>query len=94
MKIQDLGKEDLLNAVGLQSTRPALWAAVPGIALFGAGLVVGTGLGMLLAPKSGPELRSDLADRFESMKDYAAKATNMGHRGDTEETSEPASTNI
>ena len=34
------------------------------LATFGIGLLVGAGIGMLMAPKAGRELRDDLRDRL------------------------------
>jgi gas vesicle protein len=45
------------------------------IAGFGLGTVVGTVIGMLVAPKAGRELRADIA---EYSKDYIDKAKDMG----------------
>ena len=50
-----------------------------GIASFVAGALVGVGAGMLLAPKSGEELRKDLLDKASELID---KAKNI----DSEET--------
>ncbi|MBI5547077.1 MAG: YtxH domain-containing protein [Deltaproteobacteria bacterium] len=62
--IRNLSKDDLLDALGLQTRRTAMDVVLPGLGLFAAGLLVGAGLGLLLAPKSGTELRADLADRI------------------------------
>jgi hypothetical protein len=59
-------KDDVLDLIGLQSRRTAVDWILPSLGLFGAGLVVGAGLGMLLAPKSGRELREDLRLRIQS----------------------------
>ena len=34
---------------------------LPAMAVFGAGMMVGVGVGLMLAPKSGTELRDDMA---------------------------------
>lgn len=39
----------------------------PSLALFGAGLLVGAGLALLLAPSSGEELRETLGRKMEGM---------------------------
>ena len=41
-------------------------SVLPALGVFGAGLVVGAGLGLLLAPKTGRELRHEIADTASS----------------------------
>jgi hypothetical protein len=45
---------------------------VPSLALFGAGLLVGAGLALLLAPSSGEELRENLSERMEALRERTA----------------------
>ncbi|MBL9038455.1 MAG: YtxH domain-containing protein [Archangium sp.] len=63
-RLLELEKDDLLEAVGLESRRSTAERMVPALALFGAGVLVGVGLGLLLAPKAGRELRSDVRQRL------------------------------
>ena len=58
--LKKLDRDDLLDMIGLQRSSAADWV-VPLTAL-GVGLLVGAGLGLLLAPKTGAELRDDLRD--------------------------------
>lgn len=51
-----------LHRVGLTSYSPTR-EAVRGVSLFLAGAAIGGILGLLFAPKSGEEFRSDLAER-------------------------------
>ncbi|MEQ1875869.1 MAG: YtxH domain-containing protein [Bdellovibrionia bacterium] len=75
-ELKAMGKDDLLKSIGLQEYRSAAWSAVPGAAFFGVGLLVGAGIGLLFAPRTGQELRDDISDRFNSMKDRVShKAT-------------------
>lgn len=62
--IPDVDKEDLLDLVGLESRRSAGDKIVPALAIFGAGLLVGAGLGLLFAQKPGKKLRNDLRERI------------------------------
>ena len=62
--LPDIDKDELLDLVGLESRRSAGERMVPALALFGAGVLLGVGLGMMLAPKPGRELRDDLRDRL------------------------------
>ncbi|HZS41112.1 MAG TPA: YtxH domain-containing protein [Polyangia bacterium] len=53
-------KEDILEALGIESKGSWLPIALAG---FGVGAAVGAAVAMLLAPKSGRELRSDIMER-------------------------------
>jgi hypothetical protein len=55
-----MNKEDILEALGIESGNSWL---THGLAGFGIGCAVGAVVAMLLAPKSGAELRSTLAER-------------------------------
>jgi hypothetical protein len=80
-EIRKLDKDDILEMMGLQSrTSTAAWLAGT-LGTFGVGLLVGAGLGMLLAPKAGRELRDDLRDRFRRVPSDADDAVaGMGGR--------------
>jgi hypothetical protein len=62
--LSELSRDDLLDAIGLEARRSAAEKMVPTLAVFGAGVLVGVGLGLLLAPKPGRELRADVRQRF------------------------------
>ena len=64
--IRELNRDDLLDALGLQPKQSATDWVAPGLGLFAVGLFLGAGLGLLFAPKSGAELRSNLADRIST----------------------------
>src|ERR1700687_2808315 len=68
-KLRDLDKDDLLELVGLQSKRTVADWLLPTVAIFGVGLLVGAGVGLLLAPKPGKELREDLRSRIQGAGD-------------------------
>lgn len=42
---------------------------LPGLALFGAGLLVGAGLALLFAPKTGEELRESIGEILHEVRD-------------------------
>ncbi len=73
-KLPDMDKDDLLELVGLESRRSSAERMVPALALFGTGVLVGVGLGLLLAPKPGRELRTDLKQRLARGDANGAKA--------------------
>lgn len=73
-RLPDVDPEDLLDMVGLESRRSTSDKLVPALALFGAGVLVGVGLGLMLAPKPGKDLRDDLRARLGSEDPAAAPA--------------------
>jgi hypothetical protein len=68
-KLRDLDKDDLLNLIGLQTKRTTVDWILPTLGIFGVGVLVGAGIGMLLAPKPGRELREDLRNRLQAAAD-------------------------
>ena len=61
--------DDVLSKFGLQTRTSASDMLLPALGIFGAGAVVGAGVALLLAPKSGAELRNDIglgASRLKS----------------------------
>ena len=58
--------EKALAAIGLQPRRSAADYILPALGLFSVGVLVGAGLGLLLAPKRGQELRGDLRHGFSN----------------------------
>ena len=63
--LRDLEKDDLLRLIGLQTKRSTADWLLPSMSLFGLGLLVGAGIGVLLAPKPGRELCGDLRQRLQ-----------------------------
>ena len=73
-ELRKLDKDDILEMMGLQ-TKSSTTAWLAGtLGTFGVGLLVGAGLGLLLAPKPGRELREDLRDRFRRVPSDADDA--------------------
>jgi hypothetical protein len=72
--------DDLIRLVGLQrQSRSA--DLFSGVALFGAGLLVGAGLALLLAPTSGKELRDEIGERATELKDRVGAAADQAVDG-------------
>jgi hypothetical protein len=62
--LRNMDKDDLLNLVGLETRRTTADWLVPTLTAFSVGVLVGAGIGLMLAPKSGSELREDLRNRM------------------------------
>ncbi len=56
----EFSKRDILNALGLESESNFWTVALAG---FGVGCLVGAAVAIMVTPKSGRELRSDIMDR-------------------------------
>ncbi|HEX9506805.1 MAG TPA: YtxH domain-containing protein [Myxococcales bacterium] len=72
-KLRDLDKDDLLNLIGLQSKRTVAEWLLPTVGIFGVGLLIGAGVGLLLAPKPGKELRGELRSRIQEATDQLSE---------------------
>jgi hypothetical protein len=67
--LQDIDKDDVLEAIGLEE-RSSAWASALGtIGIFALGCLVGAGIGLAFAPKSGEDFRSELGDRMRRKAD-------------------------
>jgi hypothetical protein len=60
-----INKDDVLEALGIEQT--GTWFG-PAAAAFGIGLVVGAAAALLLAPKSGAELRDDISSKMSRVR--------------------------
>jgi gas vesicle protein len=66
-ELRNLDRDDILEMIGLQrKTSTAGWLAGT-LGTFGIGLLVGAGIALMMAPKSGRELRENLRDRLRRM---------------------------
>jgi len=69
MTIEDIlsrlpSKEDISAAIGLQPRQTMTTDVVAALGTFATGIILGAGLALLFAPKTGRELRQDIADRL------------------------------
>lgn len=62
-------KEDLAKAVGLEARSSGTGEVLAALGIFGTGVVLGAGLALLLAPKSGRETRHDIAEKVGEMSE-------------------------
>jgi hypothetical protein len=62
--IRNLSKDDLLAVLGLQTRSSTVGNVFGSIGLIGLGMVIGASAALMMAPKSGRELREDLSTRL------------------------------
>ena len=60
----NIPRDKVLEALGIEEEKNWIGIALAG---FGVGCLVGAAVSMLLAPKSGRELRSDIAERGRNL---------------------------
>jgi len=58
--LREVDPVEMMRRLGVEPRRSATERALPPAAGFGVGFIVGMGVGVLLAPKAGKELRDDL----------------------------------
>ncbi len=75
MRIEDIlqalpSKEDIASAVGLQTRSSTTGDMLAAFAIFGTGMILGAGLALLFAPKSGDEIRHDIAEKVGEIGEH------------------------
>lgn len=83
--IKNMTKEDLLGKFGLVSKPTFSESFFPALGIFGAGMLLGAGIALMLAPKSGSELREDMVEGLKSLGNQVtggnpATTTTPGHQ--------------
>ena len=61
-------RDELLETLGLERKHSAAQTVMPALAIFGAGVLVGVGLGIIFAPKAGAEMRGELQSQFKKVE--------------------------
>ena len=83
--LKKMDKDDLLNLIGLETRKETTDYLLPALGAFTVGVLLGVGVGLMLAPKPGNELRNDLRNRFqsgqESITGAGAQRTETATRG-------------
>ncbi|MFL5318590.1 MAG: YtxH domain-containing protein [Myxococcaceae bacterium] len=81
-KFKNVDKDDLLKLIGVEERRSGSEIFFTSLGLFTAGVLVGAGAALLLAPKSGTELRKDLQGKLqkgsESIQSQIANSAGQG----------------
>lgn len=65
--VRDVGSDDILAALGLERRRNALDYVLPAVGYFAVGLAVGAGVTLLIAPKSGRQMRRELGEKVRNV---------------------------
>lgn len=60
-------KDEFLAKLGLQTLTPHSSILIPTISMFGVGVLVGAGIGLMLAPKAGNELRGEVERKVNKL---------------------------
>jgi hypothetical protein len=75
--LRSLDRNDVLNWLGLQRKQSTAGWIAASVGLFGAGLLVGAGAALLVAPKTGRDLREDLRGRFKKAQEDLDQAASV-----------------
>ncbi len=67
MNLSDFSRDQLVHNLGLDRQVRTMDTLLPALGIFSAGLLAGVGLGLLLAPKSGRELRHDISSGIHDL---------------------------
>ena len=79
--LKKMDKDDVLDLLGLETRKgPSDWM-LPALGAFSVGLLVGAGLGLLMAPKPGAQLRDDLRSRLQTGQDTQTSANGSQREG-------------
>jgi hypothetical protein len=77
--------DSALSALGLERRRHSADFLLPALGFFGLGLVVGAGVGLMLAPKRGIELRGDVRRGINQVgQRLRRRANGVAEAGDLE----------
>jgi hypothetical protein len=67
--LQDMDKDDVLETLGLEERSSGWGTALGTMGIFALGCLVGAGIGLAFAPKSGEDFRNELGDRMRRKAD-------------------------
>ena len=70
--LSDLNEKDLLGLLGLEKKDTLATSLAGTLGTLGVGLLIGVGIGFLLAPKAGRGLREDIRERLRGAPESLA----------------------
>ena len=76
--LQDIEKDDVLEALGLEERSSAWGTALGTVGIFALGCLVGAGIGLAFAPKTGEEFRNELGEKMRKKADQLNVGTDFG----------------
>jgi len=79
--VRGVGVDDILTALGLERRRTFTSNVIPIASGFAAGALMGAGIALLFAPKTGREIRGDLRRRADEV---SRKVTEVAESAATE----------
>lgn len=79
-QLKKLDRDQILDLLGLESKPSTVRWLTGALGTFGVGLLVGAGLGLMLAPKPGRELRGDIRNRLCHAPEDVAEPVNGLHK--------------
>ena len=65
----DYDVDDVLELIGLERRRSVIGMMVPILGVLAAGVAIGAGLGLFLAPTSGRQLRREAEDKVSNIRE-------------------------
>jgi hypothetical protein len=68
-RAMDFDVDDVLELIGLARRRSAIGMIAPMIGLLAAGVAIGAGIGLFLAPSSGRQLRRDAEHKMNDLRE-------------------------
>ena len=71
--LKSLNRDDILGALGLETKRTTAGWLAGSLAVFGVGLLVGAAAALLVAPKTGVDLREDVTNRIRNLKNHNSR---------------------
>ncbi len=80
--LSDIDSDDVLEKLGLEGRRTTTDKVMPALAIFGAGVLVGVGIGLILAPKPGSELRGELQTQLKRAQRKMGMKDDVGSDGE------------
>jgi hypothetical protein len=82
--LNDIDKDDVLEALGLEQRTSPWLSALGTLGIFALGALVGAGIGMTFAPKSGEDFRNELGEKMRRKaeelnvgEEYVSKRSQM-----------------